>query len=101
MNPFHVGQRVVFVGADDQRAIDAIQRYSAQGISYPIKGCIYTVRRVGIYRPSIIFLEEIVNPVLPGDDGEGGFHYGYFRPVKDTSIEVFRTLLSPVPEEVA
>lgn len=101
MNPFHVGQRVAFFGAADQSAIEAIQRYSAQGIAYPVKGCVYTVRKIGIYSPSIILLEEIINPVLPGDDVEGGFHYRYFGPVKDTSIEIFRAMLSPIPEEVA
>jgi hypothetical protein len=79
----------------------------------PVAGCIYPVRRVrpdldGKWQPVVgVLLHEVVNPTrrLTFPDGvridEPGFVATRFRPVRDTSIDVFRKLLEPQPEEVA
>jgi hypothetical protein len=97
MSMFHVGQRVVCVSAP-KRPI--------AGLIDPVTGCVYTVRgidpiRLPTERTYGIYLEEIHNSLHPIWEVEYSFYADRFRPVKDTSIEVFRSLLSPIPEEVA
>lgn len=93
---FHVGQQVVCIRASSHpippEAVDAAV------------GCVYTVRRIAVRRHYItglvsegLHLEEIVNPPSPGGE-EWFINAGRFRPVKPTSIEVFRQLLSPIHE---
>ena len=102
MSMFHVGQRVVCVdisGAND----------TGEGVC---EGLIYTISWVGVFHhPEIVegpcvcvHLYEI-NRDLPARNGvvisDSPFPYSArrFRPVKDTSIEVFRKLLAPLPEK--
>ena len=96
MSMFHVGQRVVCI-----RGFDHIPQAA---ISIPSVGQVYTIRDVllGTYydgsRQYALVFQEFTNP--PGPDGcECCFSPVCFRPVKDTSIEVFRKLLAPMPEK--
>lgn len=93
MSMFHVGQRVVFIGPDGS------ELYKSWGVKFPVKGCVYTIREIGPFNMTVLLLEEIHNPPYPGTTYEGGFGICFFRPVRDTSIEVFRKLLAPLPEK--
>lgn len=91
---FFVGQRVVCIDDDWDHDDDCK--------NYPVKGCVYTIRGFGDSPDpgESIFLEEIVNP--PYDYPQWGrwepsFLIERFRPVKNTSIEVFQSLLAPTP----
>jgi hypothetical protein len=99
MSMFHVGQRVVAISNPSEKAM---AYWVGQGMRYPVIGCIYTIRELGhsLGRPAVR-LEEIINPPIHAKGYEPGFNAHRFRPVKDTSIEIFRSLLSPIPEEVA
>lgn len=95
MSMFHVGQRVVCIN-DRRRGL----RPLPFGCSLPKQGCVYTVRDIfpdPFDGRILLLLEEIINPML------GRIEYGYdashFSPVKETSIEVFRKLLLPLPEK--
>lgn len=99
MNPFHVGQRVECIS--DAWSHPPALAYIRQGYFYPHKGLIYTIREIGPSNMELVLLEEVRNRIMPGTIYEPGFRYWNFRPVKDTSIEVFRSLLTPIPEEVA
>ena len=84
MSMFHVGQQVV--------------------CAWPC-GCVYTIRAIAYERtylgglPALgIWVEEISNPIHAATGVEFGFTADRFRPVKDTSIEVFRAFLSPIHE---
>ena len=100
MSMFYVGQRVVCVADPHYSTEDGVTP------NIPLVGEVYTVRQVGQFEfengvDVAIWLEEIVNPVCEFEDGdccEHGFWHARFRPVKDTSIEVFRKLLAPMPE---
>jgi hypothetical protein len=70
----------------------------------PIRGVVYTVRDVvWFYDAEVggggahLLLEEIVNDPIAGR--ELAFRARRFRPVRDTSIDVFRKLLEPQPED--
>ena len=99
MSMFHVGQMVVAVSNPSEKAM---AYWIGQGMRYPVIGCVYTIRELGqsLGRPAVR-LVEIVNPIIHAQGYEPGFAAYRFRPVKDTSIEVLRSLLSSIPEEVA
>lgn len=103
MNPFHVGQRVVCVDASGlSDSGDTIH-----------EGRIYTISWVGWFenpylgiKGVCVHLEEVKRspPSMgstPMDDKAYPYFASRFRPVKDTSIEIFRSLLSSIPEGVA
>lgn len=91
---FHVGQRVV-----------CVSKFAKQPfiINLPVKGCVYTIRSVvpsdDPHYSCGLLLDEIHNGMSPFCLVEWNFAGERFRPVKDTSIEVFRKLLAPMPEK--
>ncbi|HYT40721.1 MAG TPA: hypothetical protein VEP90_00115 [Methylomirabilota bacterium] len=93
-NHFVVGQKVVCI-EDDWNI------YYEERVSFPKKGNIYTIRSMEmIYDESLgLTFVEIVNPVEIYDDGfgEAVFAAYCFRPVKETSIDVFNAILKKVP----
>lgn len=99
MSMFHVGQRVACIS--DWRDWPPAVDYARQGYVYPEKGLVYTIRQIGPWNMELVLLEEIINPIPSGYSYEPGFRYWNFKPVEDTSIESLRSLLSPIPEEVA
>jgi len=99
MSIFHVGQKVVCIG---QASPAQEQKYKALGAKYPTYKAVYTIRAIvfhSITGDKLLLLDEIKNPVLNEGELERGFSAIYFRPVKETSIEVFRKLLAPLPEK--
>jgi hypothetical protein len=91
---FHVGQMVVCVS-------EFIS--NEQGVTYPIKGLVYTVRGVEVSPLNGLlglFLEEIVNERRLYTLGmrEPKFWVGRFRPVRQTSIEQFTSILNQAPQ---
>lgn len=99
---FHAGQMVVRVGSEecsDARTREAARKH---GYSYPNIGDICTVRTINVWPTwTAITLCEHDNSHLIsilGSRYEPAFDAECFRPVKDTSIEVFRQLLNPAPE---
>ena len=90
---FHVGQQVVCIRDD--------WRYLYIGEVAPIKGSIYTIRKIRdrVEKTWLLF-EEFSNPVRRGLR-EPGFDANFFRPVRTTSIEIFERLLKPVETEAA
>lgn len=100
MSMFHVGQRVACIAAPSRAAV----RLFPSSVVFPEVGCVYTIRAFvrGMSLSGVVtglVFEEIVNPSAP-TGVEYNFAMRRFRPVKDTSIEIFRSLLSPIPEEV-
>ena len=90
MSMFYVGQRVVCVSSAP---------FVPFGCTSVYVGNVYTIRRVAeTYGGLGIWVEEISNPSAPCGE-EWGFFAHRFRPVKDTSIEIFRKLLAPIPEK--
>lgn len=97
---FHVGQKVVCI---NDRGIenDLFERG-------PTKGEVYTIRNIRTdKRGNVGFrLVEIVNQPNPRrepdetGDREAGFYARRFRPVKTTSIEIFKAMLVNPPREV-
>ena len=94
---FYVGQRVVCVCVQfsKERAWRNVVRV------FPKHGAIYTIRSICEAGDLIGFcFEEFVNP--PGHFSRGivepAFDSRRFRPVRTTSIQVFRELLVPNPE---
>ncbi|QRG06121.1 hypothetical protein EZH22_24535 [Xanthobacter dioxanivorans] len=96
MSMFHVGQRVVCI--TDVYSVPAAKNLLDNGYKFPTKGMRYTIRHICKINGSVCLLEEIVNHPLPWKSEEPGFGLSHFRPVKDTSIEVFRALLAPIHE---
>jgi len=104
MSMFHVGQLVCCISESHDWV-----NYGA--VQFPRAKSVYSIRAVGLFPfghfadlDEAVWLKEIVNPEMRfwgTPPVEPGFWAGRFRPVKDTSIEVFRSLLSPIPEEVA
>jgi hypothetical protein len=89
---FHVGQRVVCIVEGEL--------WNPQPPSQrPERGMVYTIRELTNYAPPGLRFEEIVNPTLNYCEalGEMCFDATCFRPVKDTSIDVFTKLLNPTP----
>ena len=98
MSMFYIGQCVTPV----REASAAARKQAARiGASFPIYGVVYTIRAIVFETrtgETVLLFEEILNPVLRGESLERGFRAVHFRPVKPTSIEVFRQLLSPIHE---
>ena len=66
---------------------------------------VYTIREVYVdphYDELFFHLREFLNPVRDFALGwmENGYVHERFRPVRDTSIESLRGLLSPTPDDV-
>lgn len=95
---FHVGQMVVCVDAAPEG-----ERLFKDFEIRPVKGCVYTIRALESVETDVIcLLEEIVNPILLYEDGadEMLFRVSRFRPVRNTSIDVFTAILNKAPEKV-
>jgi hypothetical protein len=102
---FYVGRKVVFVNGRIRR--DGLFPYYPS-TALPVVGSIYTIREVFDARPygydeAAILLDEVVNPVrryiAPAGPVrcEQFFLGNRFRPLHDTSIEIFTQMLQPVP----
>jgi hypothetical protein len=92
---FHVGQMVV--------CLKRGQWNSCPLEAAPVYGVVYTVRGLPLIRNVVLLLlEEIVNEPQDYDEGfiECGFHYTQFRPVKETSIDIFRKIVADLPIEL-
>ena len=99
---FHIGQQVICV--NDQFSTDPSWRERVR--TFPRLNAIYTIRDivegVGRQRGLIGFcFYEIVNPVATSrlhenERWEPAFNSKNFRPVKPTSIEIFKELLVPL-----
>jgi hypothetical protein len=95
---FQVGQKVVCVDDDFRCGYERI-------VKTPVKGQVYTIRRLYTFKActgsvvTIVHLVEIVNPVRKWDAGvmEAGFVPRRFRPVvqRKPDISVFKSLLNP------
>lgn len=70
----------------------------------PVRGTVYTVRDVGFDgNEPWIHVHELRNPAvywgnLP-EVREAGWGTQYFRPITETKLEIFRSLLNPTPEQ--
>jgi hypothetical protein len=94
---FYVGQRVVCVCVDFSK--EPVWRSVVR--AFPKLRAVYTIRSICEAGDLIGFcFEEIVNPRGHFSRGfvEPAFDSRRFRPVRTTSIEVFRKLLVPTPE---
>ncbi len=99
--PFNVGDLVMCIGDDWEKAGNP--RWMPPHL--PVKGCVYTVRNVFNYTTPApgLLLYEVVNPT-PGTHWKTGaripdevsFIHLAFRPVRKTSIDVFRSALVPI-----
>jgi hypothetical protein len=92
---FHVGQQVVCV--DDQFSPCKYWRSTVK--TFPKLHSIYTIREIRDAGDLIGFcFYEFTNPRAHFERGylEPAFNSKNFRPVRKTSIEVFRKLLAPV-----
>jgi hypothetical protein len=95
---FYLGQRVVCVCVNfsDEPVWRSVVHV------FPRLGCVYTVRSICEVDDLIGFcFEEMVNP--PGLFSRGftepAFDSRRFRPLRTTSIDVFKQLLGPVPTQ--
>ena len=65
-------------------------------------GCVYTIRRIGPdWRDGspVIWVNEIIRPLLGCDREEGGFNVRRFRPleIRKTDISIFTEILNNAP----
>jgi hypothetical protein len=95
---YHIGQRVVCISEEFSKA--AYWREVARVLPqlkriYTIRGICEDDGLVGFY------LEEILNPKGHFRSGydEPAFNIKNFRPLKETSIEVFKKMLEPVKSD--
>ena len=92
---FHIGQQVVCVND-----CFSPRPYWRQAVrAFPRVGSIYTIREICEEDGLVGFMfEEIVNRRAHFKSGydEPAFNSRNFRPVRKTSIEVFRKLLAPI-----
>jgi|RhiMethySRZTD1v2_1073278.scaffolds.fasta_scaffold2193823_2 hypothetical protein len=91
---FHIGQQVVCV--NDRFSRDMRWRRTVR--NFPILKGIYTIREIHVAGPLTGFcFHEIANPCtwFAAGFGEPAFNSRNFRPVKTTSIAVFKKLLVP------
>ncbi len=99
---FRIGQLVVALATFRARTKD-----EARLGQFPEEGRIYTIRTIETNVPSEIGtitclrFEEVINPILGYMycDGEQQFAAQYFRPVKETSIDIFTEMLAPVNDK--
>ena len=92
---FHVGQMVVCVDDSVSPANFFIPA------TYPSKGHIYTIRGIqDLGNGLAVLLEEILNRPFPyaTGDSEPSFLASRFRPVRQTSIEQFTSILNQAPQ---
>ena len=95
MKDWHIDQMVVCISTPTSRVFheDIL----------PIIGCVYSIRDIEARGTVVAFhLHEIVNKPHGNADGYGEIYFlsERFRPTKQTSIEVFQSLLSPTPTRV-
>ena len=99
---FFVGQKVKCV---NDRNWPTPRQFGAYTPLLPVRGRVYTVREVVPmmregWDEDGLLLEEIVNPIQTRPNGntfELTFRMSRFRPVRTTSIDIFRAMLEPVP----
>jgi hypothetical protein len=98
MGDWHVGQMV--------RCVDgSVSPDCPDYVRFPFAGCCYTIRDVVLRydargREGVGFLlEELVNPPLHYSGQEPAFKTGRFVPIRKTSIDIFRSLLTPTGQE--
>jgi hypothetical protein len=93
----YVGQHVVCI--DNSGPLESLK-----GEIAPTIGIVYTIRRIEYvesWDKTGILLAEIINPRFDTSIGlmERLMPSEWFRPVDETKLDVFRTLLKPVDEE--
>lgn len=99
---WHIGQRVVCV-RDDFKCIPC----QIAGGGVPHVGKTYTIRGFNLWSPQNdivgtgcgFYLDEVINPLCHYADGvwrEMSFDQCAFRPVKETSIDIFEAMLKPI-----
>jgi hypothetical protein len=97
----HVGQQVVCING----VFSSCPYWRAAVTAFPVLHGIYTIRSMREAHGLIgLCFEEIVSPHRHFSEGyvEPAFNSRNFRPVRRTSIEIFRRLLAPTdPLEVA
>lgn len=96
---FHVGQMVVCVDDSPSRFRIFGRDWVVQDLL--LKGNIYTIRGVDTFPfntgPSLgLWLEEVVRETAHAPDGP--FGAARFRPVRQTSIEQFTSILNQAPQ---
>jgi hypothetical protein len=97
---FQVGQQVVCV--NDQFSCDMRWRRTVR--IFPVLNGVYTIREIHVEGPLVGFcFYQIVNPctLFAAGYGEPAFNSRNFRPVKRTSIGIFRKLLVPTGSKTA
>jgi hypothetical protein len=100
---FTVGQKVVCV---DEVRSSLRELASWFGITVPVKGGVYTIRKTGLYNGDpAVWLCEIVNPAvryLNGEVMEQPFKAARFRPLvkRKTDISIFTAMLNPSKQGV-
>lgn len=97
MGEWYVGMQVVCITQGIPSKMYEAARKA--GCVYPMQGLVYTIREFGRFTENLILLEEIINPIPRGEKYEPGYNRKRFRPVKKTSIDIFRSLLTPTGQE--
>ncbi len=97
---FRIGQMVVCVDDKNRSGYWAAASVLTKGRIYTIRGFDLSPQPGGPQPPGI-YLEEITMPQVPwcGTMVELSFLHDRFRPVKETSIEIFRKLIAPIPAD--
>ena len=72
------------------------------GSECPVRGCVYTVREIELYRSGAygLRLHELRNPPARFSDGvkEASFAADYFRPIRKQSIQIFIDIANGVKQ---
>ncbi|MGN6768504.1 MAG: hypothetical protein ACTHJQ_01455 [Rhizobiaceae bacterium] len=93
---WHAGMRVVCVRTQE------VERARDEGVILPTIGRVYTIRDI---EPSdgwtgvCIRLNEIRNKPHFEDGLEPSFYHGWFRPLDESSLDIFRAHLAPSPKQ--
>ena len=93
---FHKGQHVVCILSSEEWGL--YSGASAPRSTFPQKGRVYTVMSVDDL-DDIVFLQLEELPTNPSTGDDWVFEVCGFRPVKDASLDVFRSLLNPTPSD--
>lgn len=94
---FHPGQRVVCVDASNTGKYVPWKPLAGYPLQL-VKSRVYTIREIGeFFGLPTVWLDEITRQPFRGV--EPGFDPRRFRPVKTTSIEIFRQMLVTPPKE--
>jgi len=103
---FHVGQLVICVGysADDGRKYVPPEDCARGNI--PKRGYVYTIATVNDWPRqgyTLVTLVECDNKHLTRNGWEPGFDARGFRPIDDSRLEIFRSILrdAPVDDKVS